>query len=268
LIDTDELYREEKVIEDEAAETYDSIYTRLSFYEYRRKVFAKYIASLANKLEFPKILEIGCGTGNLTRRMEDVISEKGFIVGLDLSRKMIGVAKQKMKFANFVTALGEKLPFVDSSFDLVVGIAILHHLPELGAFFEEISRVLKRKGKTVFYEPHKGGILDISVFRKAIKLLLLPIIIFVRTINKGRIKSVPRQKFSTAHRHLTRQEIEKSLPGWNIHFTYVDVITPFFDGITFDNKFDWLICKIINIIDRVLMTFMRGESIIVKGIRI
>lgn len=268
MINGDEIHRIEKVIEDEAAETYDSIYARLSFYEYRRGVFAKYIASLTNKLEFPKVLDIGCGTGNLTRRIEHYVSKKGFIVGLDLSRKMIDVAKKKTKFANFVTALGEKLPFVDSSFDLVVGIAILHHLPELGGFFEEISRILKRKGKIVFYEPHKGGILDISLFRKAIKLLLLPIIIIIRKINKELIESLPRQKFSTLHRHLTRQEIEKSLPGWNIHFTYADVITPFFDGITFDTKFGQVICKIVNIIDKILKAFIRGKSIIIRGIRV
>lgn len=268
MINTDQLYREEKVIEDEAAETYDSVYTRLSFYEYRRKTFAKYIASLANKLEFPEILEIGCGTGNLTRRMEDFVGEKGFMIGLDLSEKMIRVAKEKTKFANFVTALGEKLPFVDGSFDLVVGIAILHHLPELGTFFEEISRVLKRRGKIVFYEPHKGGILERSLFRRAIKLLLLPIIIIIRRINKERIESLPRQKFCTLHRHLTKQEIEKGLSGWRVYFRYADVITPFFDGITFDNKFDWLICKIINRIDKVLMTFIRGKAIIVKGIKL
>lgn len=263
----DEVHRKEKVIHDEAAKTYDSIYTRLSFYEYRRKVFAKYIASMTSGLEFPKMLEIGCGTGNLTRRIETFV-RKCFIVGLDLSAKMIGIAKGKTKITNFVIALGEKLPFVDGGFDLVVGIAILHHIPELDNFFEEISRVLKRKGKIVFYEPHKGGILDISLCRRTIKLLLLPIIIILRIINRERIKSLPRQKFSTAHRHLTRWEMEKSLTGWNIQFIYADVITPFFDGITFDNNFDRLICKIINMIDRVLIKFMRGQSIIVKGLRI
>ncbi len=265
--DIDQLHREEKVIEDEAAETYDSIFAKLAFYEYRRKLFAKYIASLTNGVEFPKILEIGCGTGNLTRRIETFV-RKCFIVGLDLSAKMIGIAKGKTKITNFVIALGEKLPFVDGGFDLVVGIAILHHIPELDNFFEEISRVLKKKGKIVFYEPHKGGILDISLCRRTIKLLLLPVIIILQIINRERIKNLPRQKISSAHRHLTKQEIEKGLSGWHVYFRYADVITPFFDGITFDTKFDWAICKIVNIIDKVLKAFIQGKSIIIRGIRV
>jgi len=268
MIGGDKIHRIEKVIEDEAAETYDSIYARLSFYEYRSEVFAKYIASLTTKIEFPKILEIGCGTGNLTRRIEELVGIRSFIVGLDISKKMINVAKDKTNVTNFVNALGEKLPFVDNSFDLVVGSGILHHLPDLDTFFGEISRVVKRKGKIVFYEPYKGGILDINLFRKAIKVLSLPLTILLWGLNKEKIESLPRQKFSPAHRHLTKRDIEKSLPGWWLYFTYGDVITPLFEGITFDTKFDWTICKIINMLDRILRTFIRGESIIIKGVRI
>lgn len=263
-----EVHKIEKVIENEAAETYDSIYTRLSFYEYRTELFARYIASLTNKIEFPKVLEIGCGTGNLTRRLGALVKEKGFIVGLDLSRKMIDIAKEKTKIASFVNALGEKLPFVDDSFDLVVGMGILHHLPDLDTFFEEVSRIVKRKGRIVFSEPYKGGILEIVLFRKAIKFLLLPLIVLLHRLNKERIENLPKQKFSPAHRHLRKEEIAKSLLGWQLYFTHTDVIISLFEGVTFDTNFDWKVCKIINMLDRILRTFIRGGGIIVKGVRI
>lgn len=263
-----EIHRIEKVIEDEGAETYDSIYARLAFYEYRNQVFAKLIASLTTDTGFARILEIGCGTGNLTRRIEGCVGKKSIIVGLDLSRKMIDVAKEKVKITNLVIALGEKLPFAGNSFDLIVGGGILHHIPDLDSFFKEISRVAKTKGKIVFYEPYEGGILDISLFRKAVKALLLPVIILLWRLNKEKIRSLPTQKFSPAHRHLTKQEIANSLPGWHLCFTHTDVVTPLFEGITFDTDFDWALCNVVNMLDRILRMFMKGGGIIVKGVRI
>jgi SAM-dependent methyltransferase len=52
----------------------------------------------------------------------------------------------------------ESLPFADESFDLVLGHAVLHHLPDLGRAFAEFHRVLKPGGRVVFAgEPSRVG---------------------------------------------------------------------------------------------------------------
>ena len=52
----------------------------------------------------------------------------------------------------------ERLPFDDNSFDLVLGHAVLHHLPDLDRAFSEFNRVL-RPGGTLFFagEPSRVG---------------------------------------------------------------------------------------------------------------
>ena len=52
----------------------------------------------------------------------------------------------------------ESLPFADASFDLVLGHAVLHHLPNLRRAFSEFHRVLRPGGRIVFAgEPSRLG---------------------------------------------------------------------------------------------------------------
>ena len=53
----------------------------------------------------------------------------------------------------------ERLPFADESFDLVLGHAVLHHLPHLDDAFAEFERVLKPGGRFLFAgEPSRPAI--------------------------------------------------------------------------------------------------------------
>ena len=52
----------------------------------------------------------------------------------------------------------ERLPFADESFDLVLGHAVLHHLPDVAQAFSEFHRVLRPGGTFVFAgEPSRVG---------------------------------------------------------------------------------------------------------------
>ncbi|MCX7919522.1 MAG: methyltransferase domain-containing protein [bacterium] len=53
----------------------------------------------------------------------------------------------------FVCADGEQLPFADSTFDGVVCLNSLHHMPNFQKVLNELSRILKPEGKAVFSEP-------------------------------------------------------------------------------------------------------------------
>ena len=62
----------------------------------------------------------------------------------------------------------DELPFPDSSFDLVFGHAVLHHLPDLGASFREFRRVLRPGGTIAFCgEPSLYGDRIASVPKRA-----------------------------------------------------------------------------------------------------
>jgi SAM-dependent methyltransferase len=102
------------------------------------------------------ILDIGCGSGLyfplLARRAER-------LAGLDFSSEMIAAARglvEKKGLTNVDLFVGsaEELPFPDESFDLVLGIDVLHHIPDLERALREVRRVLRPGGRFASVEPN------------------------------------------------------------------------------------------------------------------
>ncbi|MCA1842998.1 MAG: class I SAM-dependent methyltransferase, partial [Actinobacteria bacterium] len=110
---------------------------------------------------YEKAMELGCGTGFfLLNLMQGGVIKKGSVT--DLSPGMVRVALRNA-FSLGLSVDGrvadaERIPYEDNTFDLVVGHAVLHHIPDLPAAFREILRVLKPGGRFVFAgEPTKIG---------------------------------------------------------------------------------------------------------------
>ena len=88
-----------------------------------------------------RILEIGCGSGNLLRFIEC-----NNIHGLDISKNMIKEAKKSVLSGNFSVGDAENLPYDDNFFDKVIISEVLYYLPNLDKAIKEASRVLKKDG--------------------------------------------------------------------------------------------------------------------------
>jgi ubiquinone/menaquinone biosynthesis C-methylase UbiE len=112
---------------------------------------------------FPRALEIGAGTGyfSLNLMQSGVIDQltctdisDGMVDALNANAARLGLSER----VHAITADAEALPFPDASFDLVVGHAVLHHLPDLDRAFSEFHRVLAPGGRIVFAgEPSRIG---------------------------------------------------------------------------------------------------------------
>ncbi len=98
-----------------------------------------------------KVLELGCGTGLFTRKVYE--ATKASIIATDLSEELLEEARLKFKEGDFRKADAMQLEFPDSSFDVVFGSSILHHL-DMDRSLKEIFRVLKNGGRMVFAEPN------------------------------------------------------------------------------------------------------------------
>lgn len=98
-----------------------------------------------------RVLDAGCGNG----RHSLLIPKAGHdVVGLDVSRKLLGIARAKVASpkAGWVEGAIEALPFKESSFDAVTALAVLHHVRghrERVAVLREFVRVLRPGGRVL-----------------------------------------------------------------------------------------------------------------------
>lgn len=102
-----------------------------------------------------KILEIGCGTGEYTKKIAKRFP-KSKIVALDISPKILKIAKDKckgLKNTSFVCKSAYQTKMKNETFDIIVGYYILHHI-DLLKFAREAKRILKSGGLVYFYEPN------------------------------------------------------------------------------------------------------------------
>ena len=75
---------------------------------------------------------------------------------IDISSRRFVLLKGE---AIFIVANAEELPFIDSSFDIITAMGVLHHTPKTTEAIQEIHRVLKTGGKFVLMLYHKNSIL-------------------------------------------------------------------------------------------------------------
>jgi 2-polyprenyl-3-methyl-5-hydroxy-6-metoxy-1,4-benzoquinol methylase len=97
------------------------------------------------------ILDVGCGTGLITRHLA---AER--VVGLDINPWAIERARGHCPDAEFVTGDAENLGFETSSFDMVVCTQALEHLPRPGDAVKEAHRVLRNGGFYIGSVPSKS----------------------------------------------------------------------------------------------------------------
>ena len=109
--------------------------------------------SLSN-IDFYKVLELGCGSGKNT---EWLITKADKLVGLDFSKNMLNLARNKVKTdkVTFINAdLNENWPVNDNSFDLAVTNLTLEHIEALDHIFNSLFVKLTQGGKCFVCELH------------------------------------------------------------------------------------------------------------------
>jgi len=121
------------------------------WYVGRRAILESFLERIVQsskfKVQSPRILDVGCGTGgNL-----EMLANFGAAEGVDVSDDALEFCRLKGLKAR--KGLAESLPFADASFDIVTALDVVEHLDDDAAGLKEINRVLRKNGRALIFVP-------------------------------------------------------------------------------------------------------------------
>lgn len=140
------------------APNYDRMNDILSFQ--RHKAWRKFTMRKMNVQEGQSAIDLCCGTCDWTIALAQA-SKAGPVVGLDFSRNMLEVGRQKVNRlgldgqVKLVQGNAMELPFDDNTFDYATIGFGLRNVPDLDQVLSEMSRVVKPGGRVVCLELSK-----------------------------------------------------------------------------------------------------------------
>lgn len=103
----------------------------------------KYVLNELQQLDFQKILDVGCGTGEILKSIKERYSFVQ-LYGLDISEEMLKQANDKLKgTATLILGDAENITLETNSFDLLLCTDSFHHYPNPQQAISEFYRVLK-----------------------------------------------------------------------------------------------------------------------------
>ena len=101
------------------------------------------------------VLDLGCGTGVVIRNLEKKLHPQSILHGVDISQRLLDAAKRidptsRVQWQK--SEAGDSLPFEDASLNAVVMHTLLSHVPDTGAIFREVLRMLKPGGQIIVFD--------------------------------------------------------------------------------------------------------------------
>jgi SAM-dependent methyltransferase len=118
-----------------------------------------------------RVLDIGCGPGPLSAA---AVARGCRVSGVDVSEKMLAIARAAVPDADLRSGSAEQLPFDDSAFDAVCGNFVLPHVGYPDRALAEALRVVRPGGRVAFTDWDRERAMPLAVFWKIVRASGMP----------------------------------------------------------------------------------------------
>ncbi len=118
--------------------------------------FRRFIDRYIEKIDGSRVqhvLDLGCGTGVVTRRLRALLPVEVKVTGSDISQKLLDIAmKSSEENIHWQHSSGDLLEFKEGSIDVVVLHTVLSHVSDPIALLREVKRVLSKNGQCIIFD--------------------------------------------------------------------------------------------------------------------
>lgn len=147
-----------------AADAYDRFMGRFS------RLLSPQMADLAGVEPGQRVVDVGCGTGALTRVLVERLGAEN-VVGADPSQSFVAASRERFPGVRIELAPAEELPFGDGEFDGAVAQLVVHFMTDPVAGIGEMARVTRSGGiVAACVWDHAGGTGPLRLFWDAAHL--------------------------------------------------------------------------------------------------
>ena len=103
---------------------------------------------------YARVLDVGCGEGQIARVLQSRTSVQSFVVGVDPTQGQVDVAVERSVGEQYLRSGADALPFADGSFDAVLACLVFEHIDALDEAISEVARILRPGGRFSFFLNH------------------------------------------------------------------------------------------------------------------
>ena len=141
-----------------AADAYDRFMGRFS------RLLSPQMVALAGVHEGQDALDVGCGTGALTRLLVSILGPQ-HVTGVDPSAAFVEAVRERFPGVRFEHAAAEALPFPDHVFDVAIAQLVVHFMRDPVGGIREMARVTRPGGVVAACVwDHAGGTGPVSLY--------------------------------------------------------------------------------------------------------
>ena len=185
------------------------------------------------------ILDLGCGTGYLTKVISEKVGAEGKVVAVDPDGERLKIAKESCSASNVEYVQADDQTFPSGQYDLVLSNVVIHWISDKRALFERIYANLKPGGRFVFTTPN-GSYPIPEIGKKLFDNLVGPS--FLPWICTEKMKFLITSEYETLASNIgfteTSMLVSPEYPRWNNLDHYVNSMHGWWHGEFDPTQFD------------------------------